>query len=132
MDLPIQPGHARRRAYGNYVRRRNSRLRSSRPPFLSNRTVQFDIYSRDEPFSYERLSELQQVYVGMNVSDLVAKSYISISSKNELCVVCQDYMLKEKHIIRILHCNHIFHVNCIDRWFCDNCTCPLCKFSCRK
>lgn len=46
----------------------------------------------------------------------------------ECCPICYvDYEIKEK--IKILDCNHSFHVNCIKIWLKKNAICPICKAS---
>ena len=42
------------------------------------------------------------------------------------CVICKE-TFNEKNVVRILHCKHIFHPQCIDIWFKDNKICPICK-----
>lgn len=45
---------------------------------------------------------------------------------NELCGICQeDYKINDT--IRILPCMHNFHAECVDRWFQQNVTCPICR-----
>ncbi|KAL3631554.1 hypothetical protein CASFOL_024538 [Castilleja foliolosa] len=43
------------------------------------------------------------------------------------CAVCLS-MLEEGEMARALpNCKHTFHVDCIDRWFGSNSTCPICR-----
>lgn len=48
---------------------------------------------------------------------------------NNTCSICRlDY--QENDIIRkINHCSHYFHHNCIDNWFKNHTTCPVCRHS---
>ncbi len=42
------------------------------------------------------------------------------------CVIClEDYQVRDE--IRILPCQHSFHVSCIDPWLRLNASCPICK-----
>jgi hypothetical protein len=47
--------------------------------------------------------------------------------QNDLqCSICCSDM-KNIDIIRVLQCNHYFHLMCIDEWLRDHNTCPLCR-----
>ncbi|XP_058106743.1 brassinosteroid-responsive RING protein 1-like [Magnolia sinica] len=44
------------------------------------------------------------------------------------CVICLCEFEEEDEIRRLRHCEHVFHVSCLDRWMdCDQKTCPLCR-----
>ena len=46
----------------------------------------------------------------------------------EGCVIClEKYQKKEKVIT--LRCNNMFHQTCIEEWFKNGKSCPLCRFS---
>lgn len=95
-------------------------------------------------FNYESLSQLKDVKKGVTIEDLLIFTELKVyNESNEICeknkgrasewkrienvcVICQDNIEIES-IIRVLQCKHLFHVNCIDRWFCENKKCPLCK-----
>lgn len=55
-------------------------------------------------------------------------------SEDEMCVICQE-PFREGERLRVLPCNHAFHVGCIDRWLsgthshneCFTAGCPTCK-----
>ena len=42
------------------------------------------------------------------------------------CPICLEKISRDS-IVRETNCNHIFHANCIDRWFEVSCKCPLCN-----
>ena len=42
------------------------------------------------------------------------------------CSICLENLSKNDEITT-LGCNHIFHKNCIDNWFINHSTCPLCN-----
>jgi hypothetical protein len=48
---------------------------------------------------------------------------ISTSSSNA-CSICLSNL---KDNIKTLECNHTFHIDCIDIWYNNNNTCPLCR-----
>ena len=41
------------------------------------------------------------------------------------CLICLDEFNQGQKIIMI-KCGHIYHKNCIDKWFLKKKTCPLC------
>lgn len=52
----------------------------------------------------------------------------------EECVICKESIEKyydlennSKKSIIISSCNHIFHINCIEKWHEKNKNCPICK-----
>ncbi|XP_068666642.1 probable E3 ubiquitin-protein ligase RHA4A [Aristolochia californica] len=51
------------------------------------------------------------------------------AARDTQCSVCLgDFELKEQ-LHQLLHCKHIFHVDCIRHWLVTNATCPLCRAS---
>ena len=83
--------------------------------------------------TYEQLLDLENKigYVKRGISlrkklGLKTEKYSSKKFNYNECVICKE-ILKEKEIIRVLNCSHIFHINCIDKWFKDNKMCPICK-----
>lgn len=47
------------------------------------------------------------------------------------CNICMHNILHGQ-MARELPCGHIFHKKCIDRWFKDECYCPLDKLNIRE
>ena len=45
---------------------------------------------------------------------------------DESCSICLE-IFRDGMKIAKLRCNHLFHTDCINRWFEVNFTCPLCK-----
>jgi len=79
-------------------------------------------------FSYESLSRLSDIKKGLISTELLNNSVVLHNNDNdEFCVICQMTCTKTC-IMRRLSCNHTFHINCIDKWFTLNKTCPICKF----
>ena len=107
--LPQQPGRARRLAYGDIIRRR-----------LRRRDGVFPDYG------YERLVQLLPVKVGTTIKTLIESTKVQVTDKIVFCCICQENC-HVSDIIRILLCGHDFHINCIDRWLCENKICPICK-----
>ncbi|KAJ9071424.1 hypothetical protein DSO57_1037028 [Entomophthora muscae] len=52
---------------------------------------------------------------------------VTSKSQNFDCSICLC-PLEENDLVRQLVCSHYFHCTCIDRWFENHRTCPLCKF----
>lgn len=44
----------------------------------------------------------------------------------QCCAICLDGY-EHNNRVRILPCNHCFHVNCIDVWLRKRATCPMCN-----
>lgn len=54
------------------------------------------------------------------------------SAENGQCSICLAEYSKED-VLRILpYCGHYFHINCIDIWLLQHCTCPVCRISLRE
>jgi hypothetical protein len=122
-NLPSQPGLRRRLAYGEHIRRRHN---------LELNGQRMHIYNALTDGTYEMLANLPKVPVGLNVSELLRGSSLQVIKEKSygICVICQEDICKEA-IARVLSCNHGYHSNCIDVWFCENNKCPLCGLSLR-
>jgi hypothetical protein len=59
-----------------------------------------------------------------------ATNIISTTATSEICSICQE-SLANSEVRRIHHCRHMFHRNCIDRWFEQNVRCPVCRHDIR-
>ncbi|CAH8304670.1 unnamed protein product [Eruca vesicaria subsp. sativa] len=49
------------------------------------------------------------------------------SSSSPYCVVCMQEAEEGDKMRRLTICLHCFHAECIDTWFCEMSTCPLCR-----
>ncbi|XP_065011619.1 RING-H2 finger protein ATL60-like [Musa acuminata AAA Group] len=43
------------------------------------------------------------------------------------CAVCLGELSEGEEARLLIGCNHAFHLQCIDMWFCSHSTCPLCR-----
>lgn len=46
-----------------------------------------------------------------------------------MCSICLVELGKEDAVCQLSRCNHVFHMECIEKWikYCDQFTCPLCR-----
>jgi hypothetical protein len=51
---------------------------------------------------------------------------------DDACAICQDPMKKEQEVRTLTHCQHMFHMDCIDIWFRQNIQCPCCRHDIRE
>ena len=49
----------------------------------------------------------------------------------EACSICREPFANSSIIRKINSCGHKFHLNCIDTWFQNQYTCPMCRVSVR-
>lgn len=68
-----------------------------------------------------------QVEINRTNNDAVTKSLHENLSSNTSCSIClEDFEVGEK--LRVLPCNHLFHLECIQPWLTERYpNCPLCK-----
>lgn len=108
----------RRRAYGDYVRRRNQHMVHVIPPPPPPPPVQHS----------------PKLHGGLTLKVLRLTSEITLCEKEKkqddesICVVCQDTP-ENNAIMRVLLCGHKYHIHCIEEWLEENVTCPLCKIN---
>ncbi|GMH11236.1 hypothetical protein Nepgr_013077 [Nepenthes gracilis] len=92
----------------------------------------FQIASRSDLSSLERgLHGLEPTVVANFPAKKYSDEYFA-SAENAQCAVCLTEYHQED-VLRILpHCGHYFHINCIDLWLLQHCTCPVCRISLRE
>lgn len=121
--LHLPPGLTRRMAYSNYLDNRRRRHFNNTYLHISPIRIRRNIIE----FSYESLSQLQDIKIGLISKNILNKTKVKINTNNDFCVICQED-IKNNDIIREINCNHSFHINCIDNWFVENKKCPMCKY----
>lgn len=59
---------------------------------------------------------------------------IEIIDRNidETCSICRENFETNNIIRKLNNCNHFFHQSCVDNWFANNITCPLCRTDIRE
>ena len=70
-------------------------------------------------------SESTQVGLTQNQIEENTRTLIHQQADGQ-CAICFDNY--SGHTVRVIsRCNHIYHTNCIDRWFQTHSTCPMCR-----
>jgi hypothetical protein len=131
-DFP--PGRNRMLAYSKEITNRHisREFNSTSSQWITSQDIIFGTSTNisnslnNLQMSYEVLSELPTVKVGLISKDLLHKSKIDSSNGLDFCTICQQNIFID--IVRTLDCSHSYHVNCIDRWFTENKKCPQCRF----
>ena len=121
--LLLPPGLNRRMAYSNYIVIRRRRRYTN--TYLHISPIRRQNINRD--LSYESLSQLQDVKIGLISINILDKTKVKLNKNNDFCVICQED-IDNDCIIREIHCKHSFHIDCIDKWFVENKKCPMCKY----
>ena len=83
------------------------------------------------PEDYERLLALDENVKkrGLDPEVIEDKSRVFTHSEDfekQQCVICMDDF-EHGRKVRELGCGHRYHRGCIDRWFRENTSCPICK-----
>ena len=97
-----------------------------------------DLLNTLDPFEYASYEELSQLcdsigYVKINLSkeDIDKYAPITIVCRNEEkdddeCTICLE-KLYTKITRKIVNCKHLFCQSCIEKWFEEKSSCPVCK-----
>ena len=79
---------------------------------------------RDNPFSLA-------VIVALALEPMLTISITDTGDGEEIfCAICQEILsenLSGGEYAKRLHCNHVFHEDCIIEWFLSSLSCPLCR-----
>jgi hypothetical protein len=87
--------------------------------------------------NFQAILEISRVGANSNGVTLaqlnISSQLISVNPSNiseyeeERCAVCNDDFTVNEVIRKLNTCPHYFHYNCIDTWFINNSTCPICR-----
>jgi hypothetical protein len=78
------------------------------------------------------VGEDQPVPLARNILNTIPiKKYTNQTPLADPCAVCQNHY-KNDDLYRTLFCQHNFHTQCIDKWFEDHVTCPMCRSDMRE
>ena len=121
INLPANPGLARRLAYSNYVRSRSQQ--QAQPQQAQSQQAQSQQAQYTLPSVWQGID---RQYVGLCLNKLIQNTTVEITTIPFFCSVCQH--IKENNCIsRHLSCGHTFHIECIEYWLKDNTNCPMCR-----
>ncbi|XP_027338144.1 E3 ubiquitin-protein ligase ATL41-like [Abrus precatorius] len=106
----------------HHIRRQQRRRQNDLVYQISTQIAPIDVSSVESPNS------------GLNpliIASLPKLLYKQTDQFNEgeviECSVCLGTIVEDA-ITRVLpNCKHIFHVDCVDKWFSSNTTCPICR-----
>lgn len=69
----------------------------------------------------------------INTEHLINNTSLSVNPSDcesqEVCSICRDSIQPYQIIRTIKRCGHMFHQGCIDNWFIQHHTCPICRQS---
>ena len=97
----------------------------------SSEYLEYYEYTHDDLNSLVLLDTIHDISI-INNNNNKLNGYKRIKDSNVLllesqCPICLD-LFKKNECYRVLHCNHIFHKKCIDRWIKkDKNECPMCR-----
>ncbi|KAH8739705.1 hypothetical protein FG386_001412 [Cryptosporidium ryanae] len=98
---------------------------------LKNENIDVNIFNENQVKIENSVPSVENYKVGkentVSSEDETLNHRISITISN-FCPICVQE-IDENVVIRILPCDnrHIFHRECIDDWFKQNCVCPICR-----
>lgn len=135
-QLPV--GRRRANAYASSVESRRIRQLQNRRQRNYNNNRNNISFIRDirispiqtiyrvQVFNYDNLEDVK---IGLINKNIFKYTKVHVNDlKDQTCVICQED-IKVKDIVRtITKCKHIYHIDCIDKWFMENKKCPMCKF----
>ena len=122
----------RREQYENRIRDRDQ-IEAIENIMRVYRTTQSDII-RQLIESMPGFDQLQEVInrslndvreVTNPVTDLESKTTVFKCESDDNCAICQEGMKDNE--VRKVGCNHMYHKECIDKWFERSNTCPVCR-----
>ncbi len=60
-------------------------------------------------------------------SDIREAGDVSTEILEDDCAVCMDHNPDNEEEVKTLRCGHKFHKECVDRWFQEDGSCPMCR-----
>jgi len=91
-------------------------------------------YSQDPVFYSQRSGDTTGSWLaqartetGSTLKNVLYKTKVKINKELQFCPICQHDIKINTDIIRELECNHVYHMECIDKWLIIKNECPMCK-----
>lgn len=81
----------------------------------------FDYYFLDELIRVDYKIKCLKAFVWQNENKNTQDSI------NHHCVICLCDFLPEENVAAIIPCGHVFHEDCLKKWFHVNFKCPICR-----
>ena len=79
------------------------------------------LLNRDKYFNYKNFNDFEKILINSKIK-------IKNIDIDETCSICLIEITNNiKKYIVITNCNHLYHIECLKKWFNINKTCPLCK-----
>jgi hypothetical protein len=98
-------------------------------PSNDTREAYFMADLRPERITEAELPNMEDVKVPTDIKTLIEKTKVKICEKyDDNCAICQEIYKSQDIVRHLIFCNHLFHIECIDKWFSENHTCPECRF----
>lgn len=66
----------------------------------------------------------------INTVCVLSQPYCFVQNKEEkstICSICLEKYKNQYELVSVLFCTHMFHTDCIEKWFTKNKVCPLCR-----
>jgi hypothetical protein len=63
----------------------------------------------------------------INTNTIVEHYRSNENNGQEMCAICRVNFEENDIVRKINHCGHMYHLNCIDNWFQEHTTCPVCR-----
>lgn len=71
-------------------------------------------------------NEIRKWVKDILIEQIITSIHYDTGDVDEQCPICLE-IFRDNMILSKIRCNHIFHEDCINKWFDVNFTCPLCK-----
>lgn len=108
-----------------YARRRRNRQQRRR---LNDDQVVYQIRAQIAPLDVEPRSQGLHPSVIASLPKLSYKQSEQFrEGENTECSVCLATIVEDTAVRILPNCKHLFHVDCVDKWFGSNTTCPICR-----
>lgn len=82
----------------------------------------YDYYLLDELIRDDYKIKCLKAFVWRNSSNKNTKENL-----DHHCVICLEDFLPKENVVPIIPCGHVFHQDCITKWFHEHFRCPICK-----